>query len=474
MRRHFLRVVTRVVVLLTADAAAFVALRVAVRAVRDGAVLGPDLARWAGQAIPRGYLGGWQFAAALLVGLTFAGCYARGDARRDIGQIFKAVAIAVGLSLWQSVWAQPTQLVVVQFLVTLVVTWALLSVERVIVDRVIFRAVAWRRGGAERVVFVGDRTDAEANRVHDRLLRGQEIATTRWVNVHSGHGLGDSEYVSQVMDRIWGALESSRADTVVVSGDVDPRTFEAIVESGTSAGVRVLAAPRVGMVARRRPGLVWYSDSPFVELTIPALKAWQLILKRVVDIVVSGVGIVLFSPLAAVIAAAIRLDSPGPVHFSQERVGYAGKVFRVRKFRTMRVGADAEKATLAHLNHTGDARLFKIPGDPRITRVGRFLRKWSLDELPQLWNVLVGDMSLVGPRPFFESDLREYLDHHYARLGAKPGITGLWQVNGRSGVTDFEEVVRLDREYIDRWSLWLDIRVLLRTAPAVLRRTGAY
>jgi exopolysaccharide biosynthesis polyprenyl glycosylphosphotransferase len=310
--------------------------------------------------------------------------------------------------------------------------------------------------------------------VHDRLLGGQEIAATRWVNVQSGNGADDPDYVGQVMDRIWGALESSRADTVVVSGDVDPRTFEAIVESGTSAGVRVLAAPRVGMVARRRPGLVWYSDSPFVELTIPALQAWQLILKRVVDIVVSGVGIVLFSPLAAVIAAAIRLDSPGPVHFSQERVGYAGKVFLVRKFRTMRVGADAEKATLAHLNHTGDARLFKIPGDPRITRVGRFLRKWSLDELPQLWNVLVGDMSLVGPRPFFESDLREYLDHHYARLGAKPGITGLWQVNGRSGVTDFEEVVRLDREYIDRWSLWLDIRVLLRTVPAVLRRTGAY
>jgi exopolysaccharide biosynthesis polyprenyl glycosylphosphotransferase len=282
------------------------------------------------------------------------------------------------------------------------------------------------------------------------------------------------EDVGLIMDRIWGALESSQADTVVVSGEVQPRTFEAIVESASSAGVRVLAAPRVGMVARRRPGLVWYSDSPFVELTIPALKAWQLILKRAVDLAAATVGFLVLSPVFAAVAAAIKLGSPGPVFFSQERVGYAGKVFRVRKFRTMRVGADAEKARLAHLNHTGDARLFKIPDDPRTTRVGRFLRKWSLDELPQLWNVLVGDMSLVGPRPFFESDLREYLDHHYARLGAKPGITGLWQVKGRSAVTDFEEVVRLDREYIDRWSILLDLGILVQTFPAVLRKTGAF
>ena len=146
----------------------------------------------------------------------------------------------------------------------------------------------------------------------------------------------------------------------------------------------------------------------------------------------------------------------------------------MHKFRTMRLGADAEKSSLAHLNHTGDSRFFKIPNDPRVTRVGAFIRRWSLDELPQIWNVLRGEMSLVGPRPFFESDLEDYEAHHYCRLGAKPGLTGLWQVNGRSSLVDFEEVVRLDRQYIEQWSIWLDVSILLQTVPAVVRRSGAF
>jgi exopolysaccharide biosynthesis polyprenyl glycosylphosphotransferase len=474
MRRHFVRGVARVAVLLAADGAAFFAVRAIVRAIRDHAVLGPGLASWASAAIPRGYLGGWQFVAALLVALFLTGAYGRGDARRDVGQLFKAVALAVALSLWESLWQHPTARVLLQVAVTLPAMWGALALERTLVDRAIFSAVRWLRGGAERVVFVGDRTDANAQRVHDQLLAGHELTAEHWVNLRTTTDVETEDDLGHVMDRLWGALETTRADTVVISGEVPPRMFEAIVEAATSGGVRVLAAPRVDSVERRRPGLVWYSDSPFVELTIPALKAWQLMVKRVMDVTLAGVGVVLLAPVFAAIAAAIKFGSPGPVFFSQERVGYAGKVFRVLKFRTMRVGADAEKAQLAHLNHTGDPRLFKIPNDPRITRVGYFLRKWSLDELPQLWNVLMGDMSLVGPRPFFESDLKEYLDHHFARLGAKPGITGLWQVKGRSAVTDFEEVVRLDREYIDRWSLWMDLHILFQTFPAVLRNTGAY
>jgi exopolysaccharide biosynthesis polyprenyl glycosylphosphotransferase len=474
MRRHFVRAVLRVGALLGADSLAFLAVRAVVRAIRDSGALGPGMAAWTSTAIPRGYLGGWEFGAALLVALAFAGCYGRGDARRDGGQLFKAVALGVALSLWQGLWANPTWLVLLQVAVTLPTMWGALLLERTLLDRVIRSAVTWLRGGAERVVFVGDRSDPNARRVHDRLVAGREVTAEQWVNVRlstDGEALEDRVHVR---DRIWGALAATRADTVVISGEVHARMFEAIVESATSAGVRVLAAPRVDAVERRRPGLVWYSDSPFVELSIPTLKAWQLMVKRVMDVSLAAVGMVVLAPLTGLIALAIKLGSPGPVHFSQERVGYAGKVFRVLKFRTMRVGADAEKARLAHLNHTGDPRLFKIPNDPRITRVGRFLRKWSLDELPQLWNVLLGDMSLVGPRPFFETDLKEYLDHHFARLGAKPGITGLWQVKGRSAVTDFEEVVRLDREYIDRWSLWLDLHILFQTIPAVVRKTGAF
>ena len=138
------------------------------------------------------------------------------------------------------------------------------------------------------------------------------------------------------------------------------------------------------------------------------------------------------------------------------------------KFRTMRVGADAMKANLQALNESGDPRLFKIKNDPRVTRVGRLLRRTSLDELPQVLNVLKGDMSLVGPRPFFRGDLPAYDSHHFERLHVLPGITGLWQVSGRSDVVDFEEVVRLDRRYIREWSVGQDLMILLRTIPAAL------
>ncbi len=188
----------------------------------------------------------------------------------------------------------------------------------------------------------------------------------------------------------------------------------------------------------------------------------------------AALGLVLLAPLLLLLAVAIKLDSPGPVLFTQRRAGLGGRAFSMLKFRTMRHGADEEKECFAHLNLTGDPRLFKIPDDPRVTRFGRFLRRWSLDELPQLWNVLRGDMSLVGPRPFFERDFAVYEEHHFHRLGAKPGITGLWQVSGRSEIIDFEEVVRLDREYIESWSLSLDVSIIARTLPAVLSRTGAY
>jgi lipopolysaccharide/colanic/teichoic acid biosynthesis glycosyltransferase len=212
----------------------------------------------------------------------------------------------------------------------------------------------------------------------------------------------------------------------------------------------------------------------YLELTSPALKGGQFLAKRLIDLVGSGIGLLVLSPLFAVVALLIKIDSPGPVLFSQIRVGQGGRRFKILKFRTMAEDADETKEALQHLNQTGDPRFFKIPDDPRVNRIGAFLRAWSLDELPQLWNVFRGDMSLVGPRPFPESDLRDYLDHHFDRLAVRPGITGLWQVGGRSEVESFDEVVRLDREYIDTWTLGLDLAILLRTIPAVLGKRGAH
>jgi exopolysaccharide biosynthesis polyprenyl glycosylphosphotransferase len=263
-------------------------------------------------------------------------------------------------------------------------------------------------------------------------------------------------------------------DTVVLSGYVGDTQLQTMMEAVVSAGGQLLAVSRYERLAWIRPMHVSYHPINFMQLTVPSLRAQQLWVKRAVDLLGSGLGLLVLSPLLTLLALLIKLDSRGPVFFLQERVGLGGRTFRMLKFRTMRVGADAEKAKLAHLNTSGDARLFKIPNDPRVTRVGAFLRKWSLDELPQLMNVFIGNMSLVGPRPFFESDLATYREHHFGRLGARPGITGLWQVSGRSSITDFEEVVRLDTEYIHRWSLWLDLEILLKTLPAVFRRTGAY
>jgi lipopolysaccharide/colanic/teichoic acid biosynthesis glycosyltransferase len=197
-------------------------------------------------------------------------------------------------------------------------------------------------------------------------------------------------------------------------------------------------------------------------------------LKRTFDVVGALLGIVASAPIVALLAVVVKLDSRGPVFFSHMRLGRGGRRFRMYKVRTMRVGADAEKPAMAHLNASEDSRLFKIRSDPRVTRVGRFMRRWSLDELPQLVNVLAGDMSLVGPRPFFEEDLSNYETHHFRRLEVRPGLTGLWQVSGRSDIMDFDEVVALDQQYIDTWSLALDLRIIARTLPAVVRRRGAY
>jgi exopolysaccharide biosynthesis polyprenyl glycosylphosphotransferase len=197
-------------------------------------------------------------------------------------------------------------------------------------------------------------------------------------------------------------------------------------------------------------------------------------LKRSVDLVASGLGLLVISPLLAVCAIAIKLDSPGPVFFRQRRHGRGGREFEIVKFRTMRDGAEAERFALADRNQMeGGGPLFKIHEDPRVTRVGRVLRKWSIDELPQLWNVLRGEMSLVGPRPFVVHESEQITGWAERRLDTTPGITGLWQVLGRNDIP-FEEMVKLDYIYVTNWSLWWDIKILFQTLPVVLARRGAY
>ena len=209
------------------------------------------------------------------------------------------------------------------------------------------------------------------------------------------------------------------------------------------------------------------------------LLAWKVTVKasyatkRLMDIVLSAVGMLLLSPVYLAIAVAVKLSSPGPVFFVQTRVGRYGRYFKFYKFRSMRQDAEAQKAALMARNESKDGVIFKMKDDPRITKVGRFLRRTSLDELPQLWNVFIGDMSLVGPRPPVPSEVLEYTLEDRTRLDVIPGITCLWQIKGRSEIP-FNEQVRLDKEYILAPSVWKDIVILFKTIPAILGGRGAY
>lgn len=468
IRRHFLRSVIRVWVLLSGDLAAFVGLRALGTLVRDKAGLGHGVALLAQDLLTPGYLGGWRFAAALFVGLFAARNYGQGDRRRDSSRLLLGVVLATGLSLWQNVWVMGVPRVAFQFAATCSAFWLTLLVLRRVIDWVV-REARERTGRSETVLFVGDPDDPLAAQVQQRLMK-DGMASLGWVEYRNGKG---GSRLTAPQD-IWLLLQDKPADTVVLTNHLPEDLFQAVLDASAAAGCRTLVVPSFDGVGRLRPGLVTHHGISFVTVNRPGLTVPHLLFKRCVDLLGALTILIVLLPVLVVIAVLIKIDSPGPVLFTQQRVGLGGRLFQVVKFRTMRRGADAEKTRLAHLNHTQDPRLFKIPGDPRVTRMGALLRRWSLDELPQLWNVLVGDMSLVGPRPFPVSDLKGYQDHHYLRLSAKPGITGLWQVAGRSDIVDFEEVVRLDREYIERWSMWLDCAIMLRTVPAVLRRDGAY
>src|SRR5262249_6134345 len=238
-------------------------------------------------------------------------------------------------------------------------------------------------------------------------------------------------------------------------------------------GIELLVAPALAEVARERVEVRPVGGVPLLHVRAPVLSGPQRVLKGLMDRIAAGALLVAVSPVMMVVAVLIRTTSTGPALFRQRRVGRAGKDFSCLKFRTMTVDAEARRAELTHLNERQDGLLFKIRHDPRITRIGSVLRRYSIDELPQLINVVTGDMSLVGPRPPLPQEVAAYDNAVRRRLLVKPGLTGLWQVSGRSELS-WAESVRLDLSYVDNWSPALDARILFRTAGAVVRGTGAY
>jgi exopolysaccharide biosynthesis polyprenyl glycosylphosphotransferase len=467
VRRHVRRSVLRLSVLVAADLTTLLAIRVLMRGVRDHGLLGHRVAALFGELVPQGTYPPLQLVIAAILGLAVFGNYASGDSRRNPGRLAAGVCLAFALLFWGRVWQSFHPAALFGFALTLAVGASALVLMRLTVDLVVRRV---RPVGRARTLFVSAPGQGEADVRAPIFQRNGELEIVGFLSTGTTREAGAVGH----LDDIVRVVRDHGVDTLIISGKVDQDAFEAVVDAGTLGGCEVFTAPRILQSGLVKPQLVWRRGLPLVQLTRPSLRGRQLLVKRSLDVVISLCLLVALSPLFAVIALLIRLDSRGPIFFRQNRAGYGGRRFRMTKFRTMCADADAQKTQLAHLNHSADARLFKIPNDPRVTRVGRMLRKWSLDELPQLIDVLMGQMTLVGPRPFFESDMSSYEEHHFRRLGAKPGITGLWQVSGRSAVIDFEEVVRLDQEYINGWSPWLDLKILLRTLPAVVRRTGAF
>ncbi|MCR2764230.1 sugar transferase [Microbacterium sp. zg.B48] len=265
------------------------------------------------------------------------------------------------------------------------------------------------------------------------------------------------------------AILATDADTVAVTStdDLPPNKVKQISWSLEAGRQHLVLAPSITDIAGPRIHSRPVAGLPLIHVETPRFSAGQRFAKRFMDVVASSLGVVLTSPLLLALALAVKLSSPGPVLFKQVRVGLRGREFRMLKFRTMVANAEDLLESLEGERDAGNEVLFKMKNDPRVTRVGRFMRRFSLDELPQLFNVIAGSMSLVGPRPPLFSEVARYADHVHRRFLVKPGITGAWQVGGRSSLS-WEDSVRLDLSYVENWSLIGDFVILLKTARAAL------
>ena len=476
LRSHVLRAMRRFTVLLVADLASFYLMRELVRAVRDLAVFGEGFAAPLQSALPRGILNGWQYAAALFVALFVTGTYGRGDQRRDARRLFIASALATALPLWMTLWTRGIEPVLVQYAFTTLLVWVGIVAERNAIDRIVARFL---HRNAAPTLFVGPAEACRQAISSPSFAQGAECRSVGFVDVHvppAPDAIGHAANFRTLLQR-------TGAEVVVVAGYLPDNRFQEVVDASLEAESQLLSVPRSIAIAGVQPNLVWRRGEPLVELTAPSLRGWQLALKRCVDLLGATVGVLVTFPVMLLVAAAIKLDSRGPVLFRQERIGTGGRRFRLWKFRTMRQGAsDSVHRELVHKLLNGDESgaayckegadpVYKLVNDDRVTRIGRLLRRTSLDELPQLFNVFRGEMSLVGPRPPLPYEFEAYDHWQFDRLQVMPGITGLWQVSGRNRLT-YRQMCELDVEYVRRWSLWLDFLILVKTIPVVVFNSG--
>ncbi len=398
------------------------------------------------------------------------GLYRRRELRAGLGQIvFSLVLVAVitlafGLGTgyhFTTYGLTPTALVLTALFI------GILRASYEVVTRDVLRLAGARRrtvlvGKGEQLAALRRALGSDRSGIRYEFL-GAVAAGSNAANLPT---LGDLDAVPRI-------LREQNVDELIVTDEgFGERELLELVEEAHRFGVKVKIAPRTTELLLQRAEYIPGEGTPLFELRPPALAGWEWALKRGFDIAVSSLTIVAGSPLWLAIAAAIKLSSRGPVFYRNERIGLGEHAFGMMKFRTMYADAADRQAALETANEASGP-LFKIKDDPRVTPVGRFLRRFSLDELPQVLNVLWGEMSLVGPRPLPVRDYEQLEQWHRKRYLVLPGMTGLWQVSGRIDLS-FDDLVRLDFYYIENWSIWLDITILAKTLPAVLARRGAY
>jgi exopolysaccharide biosynthesis polyprenyl glycosylphosphotransferase len=357
-------------------------------------------------------------------------------------------------------------------LITVALVTISLSLRRLCYRMFIYRR--FERGlGTRNVLIVGTGPEAHALRHHLESIRHLGYTFKGFID-----SPGDNSRFSSTSGDVVGNLETlfqharkQFVDEIFFTSPCERGIVQDVLDQARIHGVDLRVVPDM------YDGLAWNSPIEYIGQfpTIPLHRGHVpeigLLFKRSLDIVFSILAMIVLFPLVLAVAIAVKMDSHGPILYTSERIGKKGRVFKCIKFRTMVRDAEKRRAEMMHMNER-DGVLFKISNDPRITKLGRFLRKYSLDELPQFWNVLRGDMSIVGPRPPLASEVQEYKLSHLRRLDVLPGVTGLWQVQGRQDPS-FDSYISLDVTYIENWSLWLDLKIIARTVGVVLSGTGS-
>jgi exopolysaccharide biosynthesis polyprenyl glycosylphosphotransferase len=345
-----------------------------------------------------------------------------------------------------------------------------LSVRRLAYRLSLYRG--FQRGqGTRNVLIVGTGPEAQALRHHLEGLRHLGYTFKGFVE-GPGPNMNESrEDVVGAVDSLFHLTRRLFVDEIFVTNPSERKTIQDVLAQARVHGINLRVVPEMYDGQALNSPIEYVGQFPTIPLHYGQLPEVGLVVKRVLDVVMSSLALLMLAPVLAAIALAVKMDSAGPVFYCSERIGKKGRVFRCTKFRTMVRDAEKRRAEMMHMNER-DGVLFKITNDPRITRLGRFLRRYSLDELPQFFDVLRGDMSMVGPRPPLASEVREYKLNHLRRLDVTPGVTGLWQVQARQDPS-FDSYISLDVAYIENWSLLLDLKIIARTIGVVLAGTGS-